>query len=79
MGRQVRAFGHILLETYGVYTTVRKHMGRDTDAACGQLALKSFEQQVPGARKGWKARIEKAAGAALSCAAAEGGVGGVVA
>lgn len=37
-------FSQILILQYGMLTTLRKHQGRNADAACGQLALKTAQQ-----------------------------------
>eukprot|EP00808_Paulinella_micropora_P030273 g43287.t1 len=45
------SFFKILRTNYGIYTTLRKHQGRDADAACGQLALRTSGQQQQ--QQGW--------------------------
>ena len=42
--KDIQIFKNILIKEYNVFCTVRKHMGRDIDSACGQLALKSSKK-----------------------------------
>jgi len=48
--RRVRQFQQ-RLESHGITVTVRRRLGSDIDASCGQLRRRSMKEEVSGAEK----------------------------